>query len=239
MNTSETTKLIEEKYTKTPLKLVYEGGKRNVYDPDERLTGSAILKYCELWNKDDKSRGFVKHLVRNFLPVNPQKRVITFTKEDTENNKDRCCILGIKLAGVEDIAFGMKKFVDEAARIDAQMEAEGRKERTKDEVKYLNGILATLPVEIRNTTVAYVSSKSDKVLSGEAVTALDIFSKELVEGGDEEMIEATTPRPKKEWKKKKKGGNHQSSGIALGDMLSSDVLKKLYSVNNKKKKKKK
>lgn len=233
MNTSETTKLIEEKYTKAPLKLVYEGGKRSVYDPDEKLTGKALLKICELWNKDEKSRSFVKHLVRNFVPSNPQNRVLTFTEEDTKENKDRCCIIGIKLAGVEDIAFKMKKFVDEAARIDAQLEKEGRKERTKEEKKYLNGILQTLPVEIRNTTVAYVSPKSNKTLSGEAVEALGVFVKEMLEAGDEEMIEATTPRPKKEWKKKKKGGR-QGGGIALGDMLSSDVLNKLYSINKKK-----
>lgn len=230
MNTSEKTKLIEEKYTKAPLKLVYEGGKRNVYDPDEKLTGNAFLKYCELWNKDEKSRGFVKHLVRHFVPANPQNRVLTFTEEDTKENRDRCCIIGIKLAGTEDIAFGMKKFVDEATRIDALLETEGRKERTKEEKKYLNGILQSLPVEIRNTTVAYTNPKSNKVLSGEAVAALEIFVKELVEAGEEEMIEATTPRPKKDWKKGKRGGNRQGRGVALGDMLSSDVLNKLYGI---------
>ena len=233
MNTSETIKLIEEKYTKAPLKLVYEGGKRSVYDPDEKLTGKALLKFCELWNKDEKSRGFVKHLVRNFVPSNPQNRVLSFTEEDTKENKDRCCIIGIKLAGTQDIAFGMKKFVDEAARIDSVLEAEGRKERTKEEKKYLNGILQSLPVEIRNTTVAYTNPKSNKTLSGEAVAALEVFVKEMVDAGDAEMIEATTPRPKKEWKKKK--GGRQGSGIALGDMLSSDVLNKLYGIKNKKK----
>lgn len=234
MNTSETSKLIEEKYTKAPLKLVYEGGKRSVYDPDEKLTGKALLKFCELWNKDEKSRGFVKHLVRFFVPSNPQNRVATFTADDTKENKDRCCIIGIKLAGVEDIAFGMKKFVEEAARIDAQLAKEGRKERTKEEKKYLSGILQALPVEIRNTTVAYVNPRSDKTLSGEAVAALEVFVKEMVDGGDEEMIEVTTPRPKKVWNKRKKGGNRQ--GIALGDMLSSDVLNKLYNITNSKKK---
>ena len=227
MNTSETVKLIEEKYTKTPLKLVYEGGKRTVYDPDEKLTNKAFLKFCELWNKDEKSREFVKHLVRNFLPINPQNRVSAFTKEDEKERRNRCCIINIKMAGIDDIAFGMKKFVDEASRIDSQMEREGRKKRSAKEKEYLNSLLSELPVEIRNTTIAYVNPKSNKTLSGEAVTALDVFVKELLEAGDKEMIEATTPRPPKP-KRKKKKGSHKESGISLGELCSSDVLRKLY-----------
>ena len=227
MNTSEAVKLIEEKYTKNPLRLVYEGGKRTVYDPNERLTNKAFLKFCELWNKDEKSREFVKHLVRNFLPINPQNRVSSFTKEDKKERRDRCCIINIKMAGTEDIAFGMKKFVDEASRIDSQMEREGRKKRTKDERNYLYGLLNELPVEIKNTTIAYVNPKSNKTLSGEAVTALDLFVKELLEAGEKDMIEATTPRPPKR-KKTKKKSNRKEGGISLGELCSSDVLRKLY-----------
>ena len=84
--------------------------RKQIWDPTAEGINAAYGKYVKLWNKDQKSRNFVKHLVANFLPINQFARALNLPADT------KCAILGFELAGISEIAevhgrLGVKRMV--------------------------------------------------------------------------------------------------------------------------------
>lgn len=213
-----TTSNIVEKIKGTPI-VIYSGeNKRNsLGDPDEVLVKRAFEKICESWNKSENSRKFIKHIISAFYPAKDSQRVESFKEEDIKADKNRCCILGVKMAGVEEIgkewmALGLENlFV-----------------KIKD--KKILAKRNNLPVEVRNATFAYSSKKSDKFMSGEATLALSIFIQLCREYGEYDVVEMFMPKEKKERNNRKA---NESAGSNLGSLLDEDIMMKLKSIKGK------
>ena len=76
--------------------ILYSNGGRGIMEPREDLVNKAYNRICEMWNRDEKARGFVKFLIRAFIPANDKNKIFT-----GDNVRD--CLLGIKVAGVKEI----------------------------------------------------------------------------------------------------------------------------------------
>ena len=185
---SELVDALLKRNRETPIK-VYEGEYRKLTEPEEGRVNEAYNKICEMWNKDEKSRGFVKFLIKSFTPRNPLNKILNFSEEELKEGKNRCCILYTRLAGVGDIAdhwskVGLDKM---AARLEAH--AEGRDRITKEARKRIKEAERNMPVEVKNATIAYFSDndKCDKYLSGEAWYALMEFIEDCLFGDEKEV----------------------------------------------------
>lgn len=207
---------IVEKIKETPI-VIYTGDKKrtNLGDPDETLVQKAFAKICEYWNKSENSRKFIKHIISAFYPVKDSQRVESFKEEDTKNDKNRCCILGVKVAGVDEIgkewmALGLENLF---------VKIKDKKILTKRN---------SLPVEIRNATFAYSSKKSDKFMSSESALALAYFVDMCLEYGEYDVVDMFIPRERPIKKEKKE--KESSTGSLLGSLLNDDVMMKLKGI---------
>lgn len=205
---------IVEKIKGTPI-VIYSGDNKrtNLGDPDEALVKKAFEKICESWNKSENSRKFVKHIISAFYPIKESQRVESFGEEDVKNDKNRCCILGVKMAGVEQIG---KEWLE--------LGLENLFVRVKD--KKILAKRNALPVEVRNATYAYSSKRSDKFMSGEANLALSMFVKMCLEYGEYDVVEMFMPKEKQPKRKT------TQEGIAsnLGSLLDEDTMMKLRGI---------
>lgn len=140
---------------------------KNITDIEEKhskdLMNKAFIKICQLWNKDIKSRNFIKHLILNFIPVNEWNKILNFPEKDLKENKNHCCILNIKLIGIRKLSEELAIFKMKQLRITAEF----------DDVK-------KLPAEIKFKYYAYSGNKSDKYLSKYAIAALNNFINECI-----------------------------------------------------------
>lgn len=149
--------------------------KVNIWDPNPKLIEKAYRNVCELWVKDNKSKNFLKHLISGFLPYEPFMKL--FSKPDNEVLK--CAILGINLTGIKNISeavasIGMKKMF-----IEAHCCGENR-DISPEEIKELMDARAELSIEVRESSFANMSDTSDKILSMEAIIALEYLIKKLL-----------------------------------------------------------
>ena len=242
MKTSEIVENLKTTFTEHPIVLYTEERERKLNDPDEAGFNKAFIKICELWNKDEKARGFVKHLIRNFYPVDPMTRRMGFTEEEIQNGKNRCCILNIKVAGITTIAEEATKYNMAKMQIDAQALTEKREKYTEKEMKKLKKLRMAMPVEVRNNTQAFMSDNSDKILSGEAVYALDMFVKECIIRDEKEVFFIVNKKAinfaQSGIKKEKRLNNKEVNKVAkantygLGNFLDPETLSKLEGVKS-------
>ena len=240
----ETSKLVEqllERNKKTPLQ-IYEAGQtqKRIGEPDEKLTNDAYNKICELWNKDEKSRGFIKFLIRSFIPKKPMNKILSSSGQD--GSKVRCCVLGIKLAGIKEITDAWTPVTLLRTAESVSMQAEGRDKVSREYLKKEKKLLQDMPVEVRNSTIGYYSDKEncDKYLSGEAYIALLEFVEDCTFGDEEEIVNLliqmkraeerkNAPRPAaKTWKKPKEEGGQKTFGFSqFIDEKAMEKLKKI------------
>ena len=184
--TSEIINNMREGFAKNPLRKE-EDSKEEQFPLNYNLLNKALLRICDLWNKDDKSRWFVKHLIGNFLPINAFNKILNFSEEDIKNGLDRDCILGIKLAGIYSISKELGTFTTEKMMATARAVTEGKKELNPEDVKKLKDIKAKLPIEIRNASFAFCADKSNKYLCRESINALLIFTEHALLNGEKEI----------------------------------------------------
>lgn len=209
---------IVEKIKETPI-VIYKGEEKrtNLGDPDETLVKKAFEKICESWNKSENSRKFIKHIISAFYPTKDSQKVAVFKEEDVKNDKNRCCILGVKMAGVEQIGQEWAKLGLENLFV----KIKDKKILTKRN---------NLSVEVRNATFAYSSKKSNKYLSGEATYALGLFVKMCLEYGECDVVEMFLPKEKMEKKTKKVKETTSNVGSLLGSLVDEDTMMKLRSI---------
>lgn len=222
MKKSEIVERIKAQNAESPIELEYESGVRKITDPSEKQVNKAFSKICDIWNSTLSSRNFLKHLIQSFLPIEGLHRVVEFSTEDIENNRNRCCILGIKLAGLTELTDKLSEFEAFRKEIESAAETENREVSSKEKTK-INRKFFELPVEIQNGTQAVITEKSHKYMSIEAAIALKSFVEKAIEEGDKEIKFTASPkRPKKKFQ----GQSHKHK-VELSNFLDAESLEKL------------
>lgn len=139
----------------------YDGEYEGPKDPQPKLVTKAVRSIAKSWN-NEKGRKFMRHMITAF--VNPDPEYVTPTVEKTpENGELKCSIIGIRLASDELLSEWADKISKNASKLDKA------------------------PVEIQTISYAIKSEKSDKTISKEALVALHIFVKSMVDANDYEM----------------------------------------------------
>lgn len=156
--------------------------KKQVWDLNKELVEKAYKNICIMWNKDYKSRGFLKHLISSFFPINSFNKIAK--RGDVEI---RCAILGIKLTGIVECSEALTKISMGRMFIDAKYLGNEDKTYSKEDFEKINQLLKECPVECKNGSIAYFSENSTKYLSAEALHAFQVFVEYLLLNGDKEM----------------------------------------------------
>jgi hypothetical protein len=168
----------------------------NDYNQDKSFTqiNPALVKQSykklgEMWNKNEKSRNFCKHIISAFITINNWNKVLNFEGEKFDEfgkitNKNFLyqvdAILGIKLAGITRISHGITKISMHKMFLDAKCITEKRNVYTKGEQEELDRLIANLPIEVRKGTFAYFSEKSTKYICNETSIALRLFTTNML-----------------------------------------------------------
>lgn len=160
---------------------------KNITDIEEKhskdLITKAYIKICQLWNKDLKSRNFIKHLILNFIPINEWNKILNFPESELKENKNHCCILNIKLIGIRKLSEELAEFKIKQMYITAETDND-KKQKLIDEY---NSEIKKLPTEIKFKDYAYFGNKSDKYLSKYALIALKNFISETLLSDEKEI----------------------------------------------------
>ena len=184
---SEVVEQLKEKYKDSQVKLYSEEEPRRIGQPDEALVTKAYNQICEMWNSNEKSRGFIKYLIRNFLPINNFAKVMSYTDEEVEQGLNRCCILRIKLGNVGEIIDFFTKVGMERMSGVAKAISEGNDRIPEETWNKIKKMRKDVPVEVKNSTIGYISKDEKKYLSGEALAALQLFVTDSLFGGDKSV----------------------------------------------------
>lgn len=214
----EKSKLVEDllkRNMEEPL-VLYEGRERNPLEPREDQVNRAYNKICEMWNRDEKARGFIKFLIRAFIPMNQENKILDGDVRD--------CLLGIKVAGVKPIADAWGKIMLEG------MTGKAREKAIREGTK-------GLPAEVKFATFGYYSNdkKCDKYISGETYVALNEFVEDMCY--DDEDNEVKTLMMQKMWAEKKKSMPKKSTDekpkvvkYQVSSMIDDETIKKLKGI---------
>ena len=185
---SEVVEVLRTQYTEdNPIKLYTKEEPRKVGQPDEKLTTKAYNQICDMWNNNEKSRGFIKYLIHNFLPIDNMSKMLSYSKEEVEQGLNRCCILRIKLGNIAEMVDYFAKVGVERLQATAKAYVEGRDQISKESWQKIKEIMRETPVEIKNGTVGYVSKDEKKYLSGEALVALKLFVEDCLIRNEKEV----------------------------------------------------
>jgi len=239
MKKSEIIENLKADVIKSPISLNYENGERKIIEPSQVQVNSAFVKLCDIWNSTEQSRNFMKHLIQSFLPLT-DKRIAKFSEKEITDGTNRCCILGLKLAGINDLVDKLTEYQTYRQSIEAKAAAESRK-LTEKESKNLLHRFHKLPIEIQNGTQAVSSDKSQKYLSVEANIALNIFVERALEAGDRDVLFTMKPELLKEHKAKSKEKRERRQEISkarlhrptLSAFLDAESVEKLKESFNK------
>lgn len=237
MNISEFVEELKNKYKDTNVSLYTKESPRKWGDPDEVMVTKAYNQLCEMWNANEKSRGFVKYLIHNFLPINPMNKMLSYSEEEVNEGKNRCCILKIKLANITDIAdygvkVGMERMIGSAKAYE-----QGRTRLPKEEWEKIKKLQRETPIEVKTGTVGYVSNDENKYLSNAALVALQLFVNDCLFGGEKEVeftINKIIMNKAQSGVKKEKRLNEKQVNKVLAknvyktkDMIDDETLSKL------------
>jgi hypothetical protein len=173
-----------------------------IWDPNPEEVQEAYNKLKQMWNKDQKARNFVKHLVSAFLPYNQWNRLMNVSEklenspikiDDNDLKKPfKCAILNHNVTGIGNISTEQSEYSMKRMFIDAHMicedTIEGQEKRTQynnEEIKTLNDLRNKQSVEVKNCRIGVMSDTSDKYLQVESIIALQNFTIELAFVSDE------------------------------------------------------
>jgi hypothetical protein len=187
----KTNELINE--IKIPENLYNE--RKTKFDPSLKMIEKSLDIIKTQWNRDQKSRSFIKHLISEFIPINYFNRLqTTFSKINPETNvieKDvyKCAILGIKLTSMQDL---MNKFTALEPLTDKINDLREKNEPFDKEFEELSKKINKFPIEIREYSLAYYALKSTKYLSIHALIALSHFTEQALLLNDKEVLFTVT-----------------------------------------------
>lgn len=229
MKHSEVVEKLLEEFKNSPIKITpSESPIDKLYDPNEELTQKAFLKYCQMWNKDDGSRKFLRHLISSFLPWDSTKKI-----ETVEDGKNKCCILNLSVAGITEISSKWAELAACRKAMDGKEWFENSDKLSSRDSKKLAGIKREMKPEVRNGRFGYYTEGSNKVLCREAGEALVRFVKEAIDRGDGEIYflanreKILKENEKKEKKVKKNNFVPQRKKSNCLDEATLDKLRKI------------
>lgn len=211
-------------------------------DINKQNVRKAFRSLCQLYNKDDKSRNFVKHIVGAFYPANPWNKIIGFTETDKEAKKNKCALTGLWVCGLKEIADLSAKLILPCAKF----ECATTEEEKNQAIKEFNEIKDSFSAAAKNRTFAYMSDKSNKYLSNDAIIALQIFVEQCIFQDVKDIIfvlnKKRTNHFNKHLSNKNKLSKSQENKLAKAQtyggmskaMLGNDaeLAKKLLSIKN-------
>lgn len=139
--------------------------------------------------EDQKSKKFVEHLIKSFLPINPLNRIYEFGN-DTDKS---CCLSGFRLASIKEMIEAAKKSgVDEQYinNMDILCSEEGDEAYSLAIDNYNNSCKdkkKRIYKNIRDKDYAFTSDSSSRVLSTEGILALESFAEEEIKSGNKSI----------------------------------------------------
>ena len=187
----------------------YDGEYEGPKDPQPKLVTKAVRSIAKSWN-NEKGRKFMRHMITAFVNLDPE--YVTPTVEKTpENGELKCSIIGIRLASDELLSEWADKISKNASKLDKA------------------------PVEIQTISYAIKSEKSDKIVSKEALLALRIFVKYMVDHNDYEMTmlfrrmsaQQRHDKLQKKIAEKRSYPKQKARSATMSDMLPDSVKEKL------------
>ncbi len=211
-------------------------------DINKQNVRKAFKTLCQLYNKDNKSRNFVKHIVGAFYPPNPWNKVINFSDADKKDKKNKCALTGFYVCGLKEIAELGAKLLLPRAKFDVAETEEQKKQVEKEFNKIMNSYSAAA----KNRTFAYMSDKSDKYLSNDAIIGLQIFVEQCIFQDVKDILFVLNKKRTKQFNKHLSNKNKLSksqinkvskaqtyggmSKIMLGN--NAEIAKKLLSIKD-------
>lgn len=145
--------------------------KEQLWDLNPMTVQKAYDRILAIWNQDEKSRNFIKHLVGGFVPYDSFARLMNVPETDDL----KCAVLNFKLTGIGNISKGVTTVSMRKMAINCQCVVDKREKYSDDEIKELEDLRAALPVEIRNQQIGVGSETSDKYMLVESIFALRHF----------------------------------------------------------------
>lgn len=187
----------------------YDGEYEGPKDPQPKLVTKAVRSIAKSWN-NEKGRKFMRHMITAFVNLDPE--YVTPTVEKTpENGELKCSIIGIRLASDELLS------------------------EWADKISKNPSNLGKAPVEIQTISYAIKSEKSDKIISREALRALQLFVKYMVDHNDYEMTmifrrmvaQRRHDKLQKKIAEKRSYPKQKARSTTMSDMLPDSVKEKL------------
>ena len=149
--------------------------KEKMWETDPEQIKAAYFKLIEMWNKDGKARGFVKHLVAAFLPYQNFNRLMNVGKDTV-----KCAILNCEVLGISEISQHFATFSTSKMFIDAKCMTENREKYTDEEITKIEAEKKKMPDAARHSRVGIGSDKSDKILLVESNIGLMLFAQDMI-----------------------------------------------------------
>lgn len=147
--------------------------RKEIWSPVYEDIAENYSKLAEIWNKDQKARNFIKHLISKFLPINNWNRCFNLP----EGESMTCSLSGKKLTGIKNCSEYLSKiFIYKTIMESKKFIQKVDYEYTEEELSQLNEARNNIPEEIKAGRVAYLSDKSDRKLSQESILALQYFA---------------------------------------------------------------
>lgn len=246
---NETIKRFEEELIKEPYKL--EKPQENIENENktpedffnklnEKFINKSLLKLCSMWNSNENSRKFVLHLISAFLPVNNWNKIFTFNEETIKKYGINDCLIGIKLAGIKEITEKISEFTTKRMFINAKAVVEHRDKYTDEELKELKDLINSMPIEIKNASIAFYSVNSNKILSKESIHALHYFTQYCIFNNVREIVFTLNKKRFKQGQNnyKNKLNNKQVNKVmkantfGLSNVIDENTFDKLKSLKN-------
>lgn len=219
-----------------------EDGKKPFMKPNPNLTDKAFQKICKMYNKDNKARNFIKHLIINFLPHDPYSKIVCFPEDEIKAGKNVDCLLNIKLAGIKEISDAYGELGMLRMKFQAKAIIDKREKFTDEEIQQFNDCKAKYPIEVIKKTMAYSSETSDKYLCIESIQALLTFTQECIMRDVRDIMFLLNKKRVRQFNerlpKKKQLNNKQINEVSkanafdMSHHLSPDTLQKLKEIHN-------
>jgi len=162
--------------------------KTKIWETDPKIVQLAYDKIIVLWNKDQKSRNFLKHLIAAFLPYDPMSRMMNLGGKDIF-----CAITNLKMTGIREVSehygvLSVKNLMLNANRIvTGENPTSESEEKIKEISAEIKSKISDMPESVREVRIAVGSDNSDKMLIVETIMALLHFSQNLILQGNKEL----------------------------------------------------
>lgn len=192
---------------------------RTLFDPNKEKLIESYKRISDMWNKDNGSRNFLKHLIGAFIPVIHMNRIF-----EAGDEKLSCCILGEPLTGIKEISQKMGKVSTQKLFIDCQVLADDRKTYSKEDQQKLKQLKDEAGKEATEARTCYMSNDSTKYLSKEAIMALEVFVENML-GLNNKTIHSMISKKRKKLDYENREANKSDEQKRLGKQRKIDAEK--------------